>query len=157
MICMVNGVFLCFLGFVREETMKSGFSGWFCVQGETMIARALRNRERDGKLWYNRHHFYFIASFFFFLLSSFLSFFWLSSHHVLFTVYLWQFRRLVVKNIYFYVSLEQGIGGSIRIEYTPFQVQTKGQRFRMRNASTASQGWCGFVKKRKESCRFRAA
>jgi hypothetical protein len=60
------GVFLCFLGFVREETMKSGFSGWFCVQGETMIARALRNRERDGKLWYNMHHFYFIASFFFF-------------------------------------------------------------------------------------------
>jgi hypothetical protein len=39
-----------------------------------MIARALRNRGRDGKLWYNRHHFYFVASFFFF--SSFiLSFF----------------------------------------------------------------------------------
>lgn len=71
--------------------MKSGFSGWFCVQGETMIARPLRNRERDGKLWYNRHLFYFIASFFSF--SSFiLSFFLLvviasrSIYHISLTI-----------------------------------------------------------------------
>ena len=71
--------------------MKSGFSGWFCVQGEPMIARALRNRERDGKLLYNRHHFYFIASFFFFP-SFILSFFLLvviasrSIYHISLTI-----------------------------------------------------------------------